>query len=137
MYLYVKAVHVFAVVLLISGMLAMAFALRILEIMPGDMAARRFGEYLLRWDGLVTTPALAVVWMAGLTMAFGAGWTGSSWLLLKLVPAAFLTGMHLFQGSALKRFLQSRRSIALYRRAPIAILLAFAVVDWLAIAKPF
>ena len=137
MYLYVKAVHVFAVVLLITGMLAMAFALQTIVAMPEDITARRFGETLLRWDGLVTTPALAVVWVAGFTMAFGAGWSSSPWLLLKLVPATFLTGLHSFQGIALKRLLQSGRPTALLKLAPLVILLTFAAIDWLAVTKPF
>ncbi len=66
MYLYVKALHVFAVVILIGGMLAMALALRIAMAASDEREARRFGDAVLRWDGFVTTPALAVVWMAGL-----------------------------------------------------------------------
>ncbi|MDL2409097.1 CopD family protein [Rhizobium calliandrae] len=138
MYLYVKAVHVFAVILFIAGILATAFALRTVTTMPHDTgAARRFGEIVLRWDGLVTTPALAVIWVAGLTMAFGAGWSTSLWLLLKLVPAALLTGLHTIQGIALKRQLQAVHTTALITWAPLAILLAFAAIDWLAVTKPF
>jgi uncharacterized membrane protein len=137
MYLYVKAIHVFAVILFIAGMLATAFTLRTVTTTPQDTGARRFGEIVLQWDGLVTTPALAVIWVAGFTMAFGAGWSTSLWLLLKLVPAAFLTGLHSIQGIALKRQLQAVHPTKLITWAPLAILLAFAVIDWLAVIKPF
>jgi len=100
MYLYVKALHVFAVVILIGGMLAMALALRIAMAASDERQARRFGEAVLRWDGFVTTPALAVVWMAGFTMAFGAGWSTSPWLLLKMIPAIVLSGLHSLEGMA-------------------------------------
>ncbi|TCR79603.1 hypothetical protein [Rhizobium sp. BK376] len=137
MYLYVKAIHLFAVILFIAGILATAFALRIVTSMPQDTGARRFGEIVLQWDGMVTTPALAVIWVAGFTMAFGAGWSTSLWLLLKLVPAAFLTGLHGVQGIVLKRQLQAVYPTALITWAPLAILLAFAAIDWLAVTKPF
>jgi uncharacterized membrane protein len=137
MYLYVKAIHVFAVIVFIAGMLTTAFALRAIETVPQDVSARRFGGIVLRWDGLVTTPALAVVWVAGFTMAFGAGWSGSLWLLLKLVPVAFLTALHSVQGIALKRKLRAERPIAVLNWAPLLILVAFATIDWLAITKPF
>ncbi len=138
MYLYVKALHVFAVVTLIAGMLAMALALRIAIAAPEGTDTRRFGETVLRWDGFVTTPALAIVWMAGFTMAFGAGWDSSPWLFLKMIPAIFLSGLHSLEGLALKRLLQEGKPVhRLCRAAPFAILLAFAIVAWLAVVKPF
>ncbi|KAA1177190.1 hypothetical protein FP026_25160 [Rhizobium tropici] len=137
MYLYVKAIHVFAVIVFIAGMLTTAFALRAVATVPQDVSARRLGGIVLQWDGLVTTPALAVVWVAGFTMAFGAGWSSSLWLLLKLVPAAFLTGLHTLQGIALKRQLRAGQSTALLRWLPLAIILTFATIDWLAVTKPF
>jgi uncharacterized membrane protein len=105
--------------------------------MPQDVSARRFGAIVMRWDGLVTTPALAVVWVAGFTMAFGAGWSSSLWLLLKLVPVAFLTGLHSVQGIVMKRKLRADPPIALLSWAPLLILVAFATIDWLAVTKPF
>lgn len=138
MYLYVKALHVFAVVILIAGMLAMALAVRIATAGPHEEHARRFGETVLRWDGFVTTPALAVVWMAGFTMAFGAGWASSPWLLLKMIPAIFLSGLHSLESIALKRLLKDGRLInPLFTAAPFAILFAFATIAWLAVVKPF
>jgi uncharacterized membrane protein len=138
MYLYIKALHVFAVVTLIAGMLAMALALRIAIAAPDGMDIRRIGQSVLRWDGLVTTPALAIVWVAGFTMAFGAGWDGSPWLLLKMVPAIFLSCVHSLESLALKRWIGEGKPIhRLFGVAPFAILSAFAIVAWLAVVKPF
>ncbi|NTF44099.1 CopD family protein [Rhizobium rhizogenes] len=138
MYLYIKALHVFAVVILISGMLAMAFALRMAATGASGKEMGRYGEALLRWDGFVTTPALATVWMAGFAMAFGAGWDSSPWLMLKMIPAVFLTGLHSLEGLALKRLLRDERPVhPLFAAAPVAILLAFVMIVWLAVTKPF
>jgi putative membrane protein len=138
MYLYIKALHVLAVVTLIAGMLALALALRITIAAPDEMSFRRIGQSVLRWDALVTTPALAIVWVAGFTMAFGAGWGGSQWLLLKMVPAIFLSVLHSVEGLALKRLLQQGRPVhRLLMSAPFAIFFAFAIIAWLAVVKPF
>lgn len=138
MYLYLKALHVFAVVTLIAGMLAMALTLRLAAVGADDNDIRRFAEAIHRWDGFLTTPALAIVWMAGFTMAFGAGWGAAPWLLLKLIPAVFLSGLHTLQGTALKRMLrEGKRVNGLFSLAPAAILLAFAAIAWLAVTKPF
>lgn len=138
MYLYIKAFHVFAVVTLIAGMLAMALALRIAIAAPDRTDVRRIGQAVLRWDGLVTTPALAIVWVAGFTMAFGAGWDGSPWLLLKMVPAVFLSILHSAEGVALRRLLQDGKPVhRVFRAAPFAIFFAFAIIAWLAVVKPF
>lgn len=138
MYLYIKALHVFSVVTLIGGMLAMALALRMAATGVEDKEIRRFGEAILRWDGFVTTPALAIVWMAGFTMAFGAGWDSSAWLLLKMIPVLFLSGLHGLEGVTLKRLLrEGKRVHRLFAAAPAAILSAFAVIAWLAVTKPF
>ena len=138
MYLYVKALHVFAVVTLIAGMLAMALTLRIAIAAPQSVDVRRVGQSVLRWDGLVTTPALAIVWIAGFTMAFGAGWDSSPWLLLKMIPAIFLSGLHSLEGLALKRLLREGKPVhRLFKVAPSAILATFAIIAWLAIVKPF
>jgi uncharacterized membrane protein len=138
MYLYIKALHVFAVVTLIAGMLAMALALRIAIAAPDGTDVRRIGQSVLRWDGLVTTPALAIVWLAGFTMAFGAGWDGSPWLLLKMVPAVFLSVLHSVEGLTLRRLLQDGKPVhQMFRAAPFAIFFAFAIIAWLAVVKPF
>jgi putative membrane protein len=138
MYLYIKALHVLAVVTLIGGMLAMAMVVRIAVTGLDDRDGRRLGEAILRWDGFVTTPALGVVWMAGFALAFGAGWESAPWLLVKMIPAILLSGLHSLEGLALKRLLrEGKRVNPLFSAAPVAILVAFAFIAWLAVTKPF
>ncbi|ODN72596.1 CopD family protein [Methylobrevis pamukkalensis] len=136
MYVYIKALHVFVVVTAVGGMLAVALTLRLAEA-PVDDRLRRFLVGLRAWDGLVTTPALAVVWMAGYTMAFGGGWDTAPWLLVKLGPATLLTGLHLAQGAALARCLaDGLPPPAVLRTAPAVILGSLAAIAWLAVVKP-
>ena len=52
----------------------------------------------LRWWNLwITTPALLVVWIAGLHLALEAGWFASLWLQLKLACVAGLSLIHFWQ----------------------------------------
>lgn len=136
MYLLVKALHVFAIGTFVGGMLAVAVVLR-LAARRKDEDIREVATALLRWDDLVTLPALAIVWMAGMAMAFGGGWTDAPWLLLKLIPAVFLSGLHILDGVALKRLVRSGKPVPrIFAAAPPAILFAFAMIAWLAVAKP-
>lgn len=138
MYLYVKALHLLAVVILISGILLMAFALRVAARGGPNTDIDRLAEALLRWDGLVTTPALATVWMAGFAMAFGAGWERSAWLGIKMAPVLFLTVFHSLEGAALKRWLREGKAVhPFFAAAPAATLVAVSIVVWLAVTKPF
>lgn len=139
MYLLLKAIHVFAVATLIGGLMTMAMVLR--NAAPGAPMTedfRRIATAVLRWDTLVTVPALAGVWVVGMTMAFGAGWGDAPWLLAKLGPAALLSGLHGLEGFALRRMLlEDRPAHPLFAAAPAAILLLLAVICWLAVTKPF
>lgn len=137
MYFYVKALHVFAVVLLIGGILLMALAITFCHADTDERTSRFIGT-ALRWDRLVTAPALAAVWIAGFTLVFGAGWETSIWLLFKMVPVVFLTGLYAVQGVVLRRALRGGPPPPLFlRHAPAATLIAFAIVAWLAVVKPF
>lgn len=137
MYLDIKSVHIIAVVILIAGMLLMALALQ-LALRKHLEKQRAFLEMTARWDGLVTTPALAVVWMAGIAMAFSAGWDDTLWFGLKLVPVSLLTVLHSVEGLALRRFIERDVPIhPAFAHLPAVILLIVASVVWLAVTKPF
>ncbi|MFK0166571.1 CopD family protein [Rhizobium sp. NPDC090279] len=138
MYLYLKALHIFSVVVFVGGTLTMGLLLRFIVRTDDRAQARRLTETLLHWDGLVTTPALGFVWAAGFTMAFGAGWFTSPWLLLKIGPALLLSGVHGLGGMALRRFLRDGRPVSpLFGLMPMVVLAILAVIAWLAVVKPF
>ncbi len=138
MYLYLKALHIFSVIIFVGGTLSMGLLLRFISRTDDMPQARRLTESLLYWDGLVTTPALAFVWIAGFTMAIGAGWFMSPWLLLKIGPALILSSVHGLGGMALRRFLREDRPVnPLFQFTPMAVLVVLAVIAWLAVVKPF
>lgn len=132
-YLWLKAVHVAAVLLFIGGLFSQSFAVA---------AGQRNADTLALvsgWDRRVTVPAMLVVWLTGATIAAQGGWFGSAWLWAKLAFVLILTGLHGIQSGRLRRL---RRGNTLNTRMPPAAVPAFialsaALIALLVVAKPF
>lgn len=95
LYELIKSVHIIAMVIWFGG--TMTAALALLYAMPETIT--RF----VRFDRGVTTPAMVVMWVAGLTMALWHGWFASIWLAVKLVIVIALSGVHGMVSSRLRR----------------------------------
>lgn len=134
-YLWLKAVHVAAVLLFIGGLFAQTFALAAAQ--RGDATAT---APLARWDRLATVPAMLLVWVTGATIAVEAGWFASPWLWAKLGFVLALTGLHGIQSGKLRRLRRaggepSAATPALRVAAFIA--LSVSSIALLVVAKPF
>ena len=132
---WLKALHVAAVLVFAGGLLAQSLAVAAASqggVSPGLLARLRL------WDLRVTVPALLAVWALGIAAALGSGWFGAGWLSAKLLPVVALTGLHGVQAGALRRVAlgagEPHRSLAW---APVAVVLSFAAIALLAVAKPF
>lgn len=104
-YIYLKAIHVMAVIALIAGMLVLAFALVLVSGGSERLSEReaRFVSHIRNWDRLVTTPALGLVWIAGISLAIMGQWYSSPWLMIKIVPVLLLSALHGMESGALRR----------------------------------
>jgi uncharacterized membrane protein len=133
-YLWLKAVHVAAVLLFIGGLFAQTFALAAAE--RGDAATT---APLARWDRLVTVPAMLLVWVTGATIAVEAGWFTSPWLWAKLAFVLALTGLHGIQSGKLRRLRGGNppSGATSVLRAAGFIAAAVASIAVLVVAKPF
>ena len=135
-YLWFKAVHIFAMVLWMSGMVVVGLALA----HAATMAQRdnRALTALRRWDRLVTSPSMLVVWLLGLIMAQSADWWTSGWLQIKLALVFILSGVHGVLAGRLRRIVDTPegtlpRRISLFVPAMLCLL---AAVILLAVVKP-
>jgi uncharacterized membrane protein len=133
--IWLKALHVAAVLVFAGGLLAQSLAVAAAlqgSVSPGLLARLR------QWDQRVTVPALLAVWALGIAAALGGGWFGAGWLSAKLLLVVTLTGLHGVQTGALRRLAlgagRTRRSLGW---APVAVVLSFAAIALLAVAKPF
>ncbi|MDN7425568.1 CopD family protein [Burkholderia sp. AU45388] len=131
-YLVLKAVHLAAVVTFVGGLLLSSVAVRI-----ANLAVHRA---VRRWDRMVTAPALAIVWIAGIALAMSGHWFGAAWLSVKLVIVVALSVLHGILAGTLRRMERDDLVIApvpWLGHAAGAVIVAMALVVGLAVIKPF
>lgn len=140
-YLVLKALHIAAAATWVGGMLVAGFAI---SFLPSPCSTRPDGEKRLidavrRWDRRVTSPAMLLVWMLGITMAAWHGLFYAPWLLAKLVVVIVLSALHGIQAGTLRRLRDKPEQVVpvlLTLSGPMAIV-AVVMVALLAVTKPF
>ncbi len=139
LYLLIKSFHLAAVLAWVGGMLLLSVALAA----QGAQRASASGQPLLaaiyRWDRRVTTPALALVWLLGITLLVLGGWYSAPWLWTKFAIVFVLSGLHGHQSASLRRLQsgQLARLPASVRWVPGLTLAAIIAVALLVILKPW
>lgn len=137
-YLWLRVLHIIAVILWTGGMLVVAVTLR----SAGTDSAQRnpaFFAAIHRWDRRVTTPAMFAVWALGLTLAFMGGWYSSGWFIAKFILVFVLSGIHGTLSGNLRRLVADlgRTLPGTLRHAAPTIVLLEAVIVLLVGLKPF
>jgi putative membrane protein len=137
--LWLKALHILAVVAWFAGLfyLPRLFVYHA-DAKPGSELSETFKVMEHRLLTAIMTPAMAIVWLSGLTLAYWEGAFSDGWLHAKLALVFLLSG---FQG-ALSRWTRdfaadrNTRSAKFYRIAnevPTAFLIAIVL---LVVLKP-
>lgn len=102
LYLWLKALHLAAVVTWIGGMIMLGLTLNYAaRARPPEL--QRLLAALHGWDRRVTGPAMGLAWLLGIWMVVDAGWLGAGWLWVKLVLVASLSGLHGLLSGSLRR----------------------------------
>lgn len=132
-YPWLKALHVASALVFVGGVFAaavfLAAAAQEADISPSLVHAMR------QWDRVVTTPAMLLVWMFGLTLASTGGWLGDGWLWAKLVLVVVLSGVHGVQSGSLRGLAGGG---VLRRRSLIGVICGCIIgIAVLAVVKPF
>ncbi|CCD87653.1 putative membrane protein UPF0093; signal peptide [Bradyrhizobium sp. ORS 285] len=136
-YLWVKALHVAAVLCWSGGMLAAAVTIAV-HAAKEDAAGRGMIAAVSRWDRRVTTPAMLVVWGAGLALAMQGQWFGSLWLTIKLGLVAGLSALHGVLAGMLRRLVRSEAPVPRwFSHVPPLIVGSAAAIAVLVVVKPF
>ncbi|MFC4726679.1 CopD family protein [Coralloluteibacterium thermophilus] len=140
LYLWLKSLHIGAVIVWIGGMLAATLALSVAARHGAGQASADWLRDVLRWDRIATSPAMLLAWALGLALATQGGWFPSGWLLAKLVLVLALSALHGVVSGRLRRLVHAGDdgpASAVARHAPPTVVgLALAVVILVAI-KPF
>ena len=139
---WLNALHVIAGVLWIGGMLAMALVSMACSRTSGT--AESAGQTLLletvrKWTRSVTSPAMILLWVAGIMMIVSYGKFPHAWLLIKMVVVLVLSALHgLLSGDLRRRATgQPVKDFALVRNASAVIIVGVILIGILAIIRPF
>ena len=139
-YLWLKALHILAVIAWMAGMLYLP---RLFVYHAGVPAVSSQSETfkimerrLLR---AIMTPALVLVWASGLWLAIWGGFFTSGWLHAKLLLVVLMSGLHGYVAVLSRQFAQNRkiRSPIYYRilnEVPTLVLIGIVI---LVVVKPF
>lgn len=140
-YPWLKAVHVIAMVAWMAGLLYLPrLFVYHAQVDAGSPQAETFKIMERRLLKAICTPAMIVVWITGLWLAFASGYIQSAgWLHAKLALVLILSGFHGFLAATTRRFAANgnTRSPAFFRVAneiPTVLLIGIVI---LAVVKPF
>jgi uncharacterized membrane protein len=138
-YLWLKALHVAAVLIWSSGLLVAALTTASASKLVADATGHAaLIEGIRRFDTRVTSPAMFVVWGAGLALALLGQWFPSPWLIVKLGIVVVLSALHGILAATLSRLSQHDASPLppWMRHAPVAIMASLGAIAVLVIVKP-
>lgn len=139
-YLWLKAVHILAVLSWMVGMLYMPrlFVYHAEAGMNSPQAAT-FAVMERRLQKAIMLPALLVTWVTGLWLAVQGSWFKAPWLHGKLLLVVILTGVHGYLATERKRLAAgtSKRDSRFFRivnEVPTVLLIGIVI---LVVVKPF
>jgi len=139
MYLWIKALHVIAIISWMAGLLYLP---RLFVYHAGVGAGaqselfKTMERKLLRF---IMVPAMLVSWATGLTLAAQAGYFHSGWFHGKLLGVVLLTGVHFYDGFLVNAFAEDRNIHAskfyrFYNEVPTLLMIGIVIF---VIVKPF
>jgi len=140
LYLWIKAVHVIAVIAWMAGMLYLPrLFVYHADAERGSVQSETFKVMEQRLYRAIINPAMIVTWAAGLWLAWkGFGFSGG-WLHAKIALVVLMSGAHGYLGGAVRRFSEDRNSKParhwrIINEVPTVLMIAIVI---LVIVKPF
>lgn len=140
MYVWIKALHVVAVISWMAGMLYLPrLFVYHCEAEVGSKQSETFKVMERRLLKAIINPAMIVTWLAGLYLAWSGSWFSAGWLHGKLLLVLILSGVHGFFARCVKDFAADRntRSQKFYRiinEVPTLLMIGIVI---LVVVKPF
>ena len=140
LYLWIKAVHVIAVISWMAGMLYLPrLFVYHADAERGSVQSETFKIMERRLYRAIINPAMIVAWAAGLWLAWKGFAFQGGWLHAKLGLVLVMSAMHGYLGVAVRRFADDRnvrppRHWRIINEVPTVLMIAIVV---LVIVKPF
>ncbi|AHA98680.1 MULTISPECIES: protoporphyrinogen oxidase HemJ [Brucella] len=139
-YLWVKALHVIAVISWMAGMLYLPrLFVYHCSAQPGSVTSETFKVMEKRLLRFIINPAMVVTWITGLWMAWEIFGFQGGWLHAKLLLVVLMSGVHGYLSKSTRIFAEDRNmSLAKHWRiineVPTVLMILIVI---LAIVKPF
>lgn len=140
MYLWLKALHIIAVIAWMAGMLYLPrLFVYHAAAEPGSVQSETFKVMERRLLKAIMTPAMIATWILGIILMIQGQWFTAGWFHAKLVLVLALTAMHGLLSYWASQFAadQNRHSQKFYRitnEIPTVLMIAIVI---LATVKPF
>jgi len=94
-YLFLKSGHVIFMVFWLAGLFMLPRqCIYMLDHAPGSQGEAKWAVRMGKLRKIILTPAMIIVWVLGLSMAYSGGWFASGWLHAKLALVLVMTGYH-------------------------------------------
>ncbi|WP_149086563.1 CopD family protein [Pseudomonas prosekii] len=139
-YLALKSFHVLAIVTWVSGLLMLSLVLAGLRnsAAPYMPRERRFMVALKYWNHTVTSSAMLLTWVLGVSLTMMGGWLPAPWLILKLTFVLLLSALQGIETGMLQRLISAdyRPLPSFVRFGASASLFFVAMIVLLVMTKP-
>jgi protoporphyrinogen IX oxidase len=139
MYLWIKALHVVAVISWMAGLLYLPrLFVYHTEAERGSVQSETFKVMERRLLKAIMTPAMIVTWISGLTLAIQSGFYDASWFRMKAGLVVLLSVIHVYLGRLVQGFQNdaNRHDQKFYRVLNEAPTLLMILIVGLVIIKP-
>ncbi len=111
-YLFLKSGHVIFMVFWLAGLFMLPRqCIYMLDHAPGSPGEAKWAERMGKLRKIILTPAMIIVWVLGLSMAFSGGWFSSGWLHAKLTLVLAMTGYHGWLVAQTKKMARGERPL--------------------------
>jgi putative membrane protein len=139
-YLWVKALHVIAVIAWMAGMLYLPrLMVYHCDAEPGSVQSETFKVMERRLLTAIINPAMVATWVFGLTLAVTGDWFSSPWLHAKLILVVAMSALHGMMVGWVRAFAKdsNRRPARFYRIANEVPTVLMVLIVILVVVKPF
>lgn len=139
-YLWVKAVHVVAIISWMAGMLYLPrLFIYHCDAPKGSAQAETFKVMEHRLLTLIINPAMIVSWVLGLWLMWRGGFLTSPWMHLKLTAVVGLSAVHGYFSRSVRMFGEDRNTVSarhwrMWNEVPTVLMIVIVI---LVIVKPF
>jgi putative membrane protein len=140
LYLWIKALHVVAIIAWMAGMLYLPrLFVYHCDAPQGSPQSETFKVMERRLLKAIINPAMIVAWILGLYLAYDGGWFRSGWLHGKLALVIAMSAVHGLYARWVKDFAADRnvrpaRFYRIWNEVPTVLLVGIVI---LVIVKPF